>query len=102
VSNARDRNHLNLHLGVFSLLMVVDHAIGDVFIVTIQDKTCHGHQLQLLPFPPLGFIETCISFCDSAEFCEVVVVGLDGNTWLMIPAVKARWCSFCFTGYRIW
>lgn len=27
-----------------------------------------------------------ISFCDSAEFCEVV--GLDGNTWLMTPAVK--------------
>ena len=28
------------------------------------------------------------SFCDSAEFCEVVVVGLGGNTWFMIPAVK--------------
>lgn len=58
VSNARDRNQLNLHLGVFPLLKVVDHAIGDVFIVTIQDKTCHGHQLQLLPFPSLGFSET--------------------------------------------
>lgn len=79
MSNARDRNHLNLHPGVFPLLKVVDHGIADVFIVTIPDKTVMGTSYNY-----------CLSYsvCDSAEFCEVVLVGLDGNTWLMIPAVK--------------
>lgn len=65
VSNARDRNHLNLCQRVFPLLKVVDPAVRDVFKGSIIELVvCDNTRqdlswasLQLRTFPPLGSSE---------------------------------------------
>lgn len=52
VSNTRDRNHLNLCLGVFPLLNVVDPAFGDVFKGSIIEQGDCDNTRQDLSWEP--------------------------------------------------